>query len=115
MPSASQMSIQNEPLDQILKLRPELRDDLLRALDLARGKDPHSFLNELNTSEPVTFEAVSFIASAAYLMQPKVHQRLEYHGQIARPSEESEENDYLHDGLLQPVIDRGQRYRETPD
>tara|TARA_B100000700_G_scaffold303897_1_gene375949 strand:+ start:3532 stop:3957 length:426 start_codon:yes stop_codon:yes gene_type:complete len=115
MPSASQMHIQNYPLDQILKLRPELRDDLLRVLNLVCGKDPHSFLEELNESDTAAFDTLSNIASAAYLIQPKVHRLLKYSGQVARPSHDSEENDYFSDGLLQPVIDRGRRYREVPD
>ena len=115
MPSASQMHIQNDPLDQILKLRPELRDDLLRVLKLGCGKDPYLFLKELNEMDSVAFDSLSNIVSAAYLIQPKVHRLLKYSGQVSSPSQDSEENDYFRDGLLQPVIDRGRRYREVPD
>ena len=115
MPSASQVNIQNGPLDQILKLRPELFNDLLRVLRLACGKDPHLFLKELNESDVAAFEIFGNIASASYLMQPKVHNLLKYNGQVANPSHFSEENDYFQDGLLQSVIDRGKRYREPPN
>ena len=39
MPSASEMNVQGEMLDHILDLRPDLRDNFLRGLTKAAGRD----------------------------------------------------------------------------
>ena len=122
MPSASQVGIQDAPLDHVLDLRPELGADLRRGLRACVGVDPASAVERLNQADPAALGAIGLVASAAYYMQPRVRELLGYPGQVSRPAEPAEEHDYLKGGpkegqgddLLQVVIDRGPIYRPTP-
>ncbi len=115
MPAASQVQLEGAPLDQVLGLRPDLHEAFFRALDRAAGKDAAQVLEQLNRDDHLAIGAVGVVASAAYYMQPEVWRLLGYPGQTSRPAEPEEENDYMRDGLLQPVIDRGPVYRKAPD
>lgn len=115
MPSASQVGLEGAPLDQVLSLRPDLHDDFFRALAAAAGKEAAAVLEQLNRDDHKAIGAVGVVASAAYYMHPEVHRLLDYPGQTARPAEPEEENDYMHEDLLQPVIDRGPIYRQAPE
>ncbi len=115
MPSASQVDLQKAPLDQVLELRPDLHDAFFRALDRAAGKEAAAVLRQLNEDDHQAIGAVGVVASAAYYMHPQVWRLLGYPGQTSRPAEPEEENDYMGDDLLKPVIDRGTVYRQAPD
>ncbi len=115
MPAASQVGLQGAPLDQVLSLRPDLHDDFFRGLAAAAGQEAATVLELLNQEDHKAIGAIGVAASAAYYMHPEVHRLLGYPGQTARPAEPEEENDYMHDDLLQPVIDRGPVYREAPE
>ncbi len=122
MPSASQVGIQDAPLDRVLDLRPELDEDFRRGLRACANADPATAIERLNQADPAALGAIGLVASAAYYMQPRVRALLGYPGQASRPAEPAEEHDYLkdgprdgpRDGLLQVVIDRGPIYRPTP-
>jgi hypothetical protein len=115
MPSASQIGIHAGPLNRVLELRPELGQDLQRGLTAAAGVDPAQAAKILNRQDPDALGAIGLIASAAYYMQPRVHELLNYPGQVSRPARPKEENDYERGGMLQAVIDRGRIYRQTSD
>ena len=53
------------------------------------------------------------IVPGGYFMNDEVRERLGYRGQTAKPFN-PDAKDYLDDGLLQSVIDRGAVYRATP-
>ena len=114
MPSASQLGIQDAPLDHVLDLRPELREDFRRGLRACAGADPATAVLGLNQADPAALGTIGLVATAAYYMQRRVRELLGYPGQASRPAEPAEEHDYLKDGLLQVVIDRGPIYRPTP-
>lgn len=114
MPSASQVGIQNAPLDRVLKLEPSFASDLRRGVRAAVGHDPTSVVESLHRDDPAALNAIGLVASAAYYMQPRVRELLGYPGQVARPATADEEHDYLREGLLQAVIDRGPIYRPVP-
>lgn len=114
MPSASQAGIQDAPLDHILELQPWLADDLLRGVRRAASGDPAAAVDVLNREDAKALSAIGLAASAAYYMQARVRKLLGYPGQIARPATADEEDDYLRDGMLQAVIDRGPIYRPVP-
>lgn len=115
MPAASQVDLQGAPLDLVLELRPDLHEALFRALDFAAGKDAAEVLQQLNRDDHSAIGALGAVASAAYYMQPEVWRRLGYPGQTSRPAAPEEENDYMHDDLLKPVIDRGSICRKAPE
>lgn len=116
MPSASMVGIENDPLDHVLALRPDLFDDLARGVrSLSEGESGSEAAERLNRDDPAAMGAIGLAASSAYYMQPEVRRLLGYPGQVQRPVRPEEEDDFREDGLLQAVIDRGPIFRETPD
>jgi hypothetical protein len=112
LPSASEAGVANEGLDQLLAVRPDLLDSLKNLLLRAKVCSPAEFLHELQTNDPAVFGVLAESVPGAYFLNPDVRAKLKYDGQSARPIDPRE--DYLDDGLLQSVIDRGPIYRPTP-
>ena len=111
-PSASQAGVSGEGLDQVLSVRPDLAAGLKDLLASAAGRTAAELLSNLPMENPAAFAILTELVPAAYFLNPEVRTRLNYHGQTARPIDPRP--DYLEDGLLQSVIDRGPIYRPTP-
>jgi len=114
MPSASQIGVGGDVLDRILELRSDVREDFLRGLNAAEGKSAKKAVNEMNQSDPSAFGAIGLVASAAYYMNPEVRKLIGYPGQEDSPTDPDEEPEYVSNGMLQQVIDRGPIFRPTP-
>lgn len=114
MPSASQVGVPAELLDKVLAVRPDLVEAMQRGLRAVAGLDGEAGARKLNETDGVAFHAVSLAASGGYYMSPQVRKLLGYPGQESRPFDPDKTTDYLDDGTLQPVIDRGPIYRPTP-
>ena len=111
-PSASEAGVAHEGLDQLLAVRPDLLDPLKSLLVGARDRSAPEFLRELQTNDPAAFAVLAESVPGAYFLNPQVRAKLKYDGQSGRAIDPRE--DYLDDGLLQSVIDRGPTYRPTP-
>ena len=81
MPAASAMGVHDALVDEVLKHRPDIRDDLLRALKGAEGRDPTEAANDLLRNDEAAFNALGLAASGAYYMSPRVRELLGYPGQ----------------------------------
>ncbi len=104
-------------LDRVLELRRDLQEPILRGLRGVRapaGASPSQTVEALNSGDPAALKAIGEAAKAAYYMNPRVRELLGYPGQQSRPATPDEEHDYLRDGMLQAVMDRGPIYRECP-
>ena len=73
---------------------------------------PTDAVSQLKSKDPSTFSLLAELVAGAYFLNPQVRAGLGYHGQTAKPIDPRP--DYLDDGLLQSVIDRGPIYRPTP-
>jgi len=111
-PSASEAGVANEGLDQLLAVRPDLLNPLKGLLLRAQDRGPAEFIAELQRNDSAAFGVLAELVPGAYFLNPDVRTKLKYDGQSARPIDPRE--DYLEDGLLQSVIDRGPIYRPTP-
>lgn len=111
-PSASQACVAESGLDQILQVRPELEVELKRIVEKASGRSASELVTELQATVPGQFGLLSEFVSGAYFLNPHVREWLNYAGQLPRAIDPRP--DYLDDGLLQSVIDRGPIYRPTP-
>ena len=111
-PSASQVGVADEGLDQVLAVRPDLAKPLKVILQSAKGRNPADVVAQLQDENPASFAALAEIVAGAYFMNPQVRVAIGYHGQVPQPL--ASRPDHLNDGLLQPVIDRGPIYRPTP-
>lgn len=115
MPSASEMKVQGEMLDHILDLRPDLRENFLRGLTKAAGRDATEAANDLNKTDAAALSAIGLVASAGYYMSPRVRELIGYPGQQSRPEKDPDATpEYVTNGMLQQVIDRGPIFRPTP-
>ena len=112
-PSASEAGVANEGLDQVLSVRPELAAALKKLVVSARGRHSAEFVAELETKDPGSFGLLTELVAGAYFLNPQVRLKLGYQGQDPRPIDPHP--DYLDEGLLQSVIDRGPIYRPTPE
>ena len=103
-------------LDQVarcLVFRPDVAEDFDRAIAIERDGDARAAILQLAADDPAAFSALGLIVVSAYHMTPRVRELIGYPGQESRPIQPGEADTYLSDGLLQPVIDRGQRYVPT--
>jgi hypothetical protein len=115
MPAATQVDVHKDMLDHVLSLRPDLADDIWRGLDAAEGKPPQEAAANLNTTDAAALSAIGLAASAGYYMTPKVRELIGYPGQQSRPdSNPDAEPEYVTNGMLRKVIERGAVYRPTP-
>ena len=112
LPSASEAGVAHEGLDQVLAVRPDLADGLRKILAQAKDQDAPSFVAELQTKAPASFGILAELVPGAYFLNPRVRTALGYDGQSARAIDTRP--DYLEDGLIQSVIDRGPIFRPTP-
>ncbi len=112
-PSASGADVAGNGLDQVLASRPDLASALKSILAIARGRAAFEVVEELKKTEALLFAALAEFVPGAYFLNEQVRTRLKYHGQTARPIDHRP--DYLDDGLLRAVIDRGPIYRPTPE
>lgn len=111
-PSASEAGVAGEGLDQVLAVRPDLAAGLKKLLASATGRLAAEFVAELQTNDPAGFGILAELVPGAYFLNPQVRAKLGYSGQGAHPIDPRP--DYLDDGLLQSVINRGPVYRPTP-
>jgi hypothetical protein len=111
-PSASEAGVASEGLDQVLSFRPDLAAGLKKILAGATGRLAAECVAALQAEDAASFGVLAELVPGAYFLNAQVRTRLGYHGQSARPIDPRP--DYLDDGLLQSVIDRGRIYRPTP-
>ena len=114
MPAASAVGVHGEVLDRILGLRPDLSARFFRGIRATTGQAPEAAAESLNSTDPEALAAIGLVASAAYYMQPRVRELIGYPGQEKRPGNPDETPEYVANGMLQQVIDRGPVFRPTP-
>jgi hypothetical protein len=115
MPAPSSVDIGGRQLDLVLESRPDLADDLRRALDASDGVDDAvGWLESLRTEAPPSYDALVTAVVAGYYMHPEVKRRLGYPGQVAQQVSIDRLPDYMEEGLLERVYERGPIYRPTP-
>lgn len=115
MPAASSVGVANEQnLDRILGLRPDLAEAFFRAIERAKGKDPATAAEELNQNDAAGLSAIGLIASSAYYMTPVVRELIGYPGQESRAFDPDAIPEYVANGMLKVVQDRGPIFRKTP-
>lgn len=114
MPAASAVGVHKERLDHILALRPDLREAFFRGIASAHNRDPKSAAEELNAQDAAALSAIGLVASAGYYMSPRVRELIGYPGQEKRTYDAEAIPEYVANGMLKIVQDRGPIYRPTP-
>lgn len=116
MPAASEVDVHGTMMDHILDLRPDLRDSFMRGIATAKGRKPGEVLNEMDRSDAAALSAIGLVTLAGYYMTAEVRRLIGYPGQESRPEADPDAvPEYVSNGMLQQVIDRGTIYRPTPN
>ena len=113
MPAATQAGAIEAHLDQVLMARPDLADDLHRAVD---GLDPRGFdlaaLEQLLATDEDAYVALTTVVAATYYQSPIVRERIGYPGQVAKTYDPYAYVQWVDEGLLDPVVERGPIWRD---
>lgn len=111
MPAASQVGIAEDLLDGVLHTCPDLAESLAETLDSDDASAPTDRLLWLQERRPDPFSRLMLVVLAAYYMSSEVRRTIGYEGQQALGIDMYELPQYLEDGSLQRVVDRGRFYR----
>lgn len=115
MPAPSALDAGGAQLDLVLAARPDLEPALRRALEAPGGEaDAVAFVEALRAADPDAYDALVVAIVGGYYLYPEVQRRLGYPGQAPRPLPAAGLPDYVEEGLLERVYERGPIYRPTP-
>ena len=114
MPCASRAEGASDILRRILALRPDLKENFLRGVRWSVRESPEAAARTLQKIDPAAYAAIGTVAAAGYYMSPEVRTLIGYPGQEKRSFESDAAPEYVANGMLQAVIDRGPIYRPTP-
>jgi len=113
MPAPTQAGADGKPLDQVLMARPDLVADLCRAID---DLEPEDFdldtLARLLDTDEDAYVALTTVVAAAYYQSPVVRERIGYPGQVAKTYDPYAYVQWVDEGLLDPVVERGPIWRD---
>lgn len=113
MPAASEVDSTGRQLDLVLAARPDLLRALVRAIALTATLPPEDAVRELREAEAGTYEAVCLVVAGCYYTHPAVRELLGYTGQEPKPVRSDQVPEYVEDGLLERVVERGGRFRHV--
>lgn len=112
MPSAGSVDVAERWIDDALRLRPDLRGQLLACMGAVdAGPDVAAALRGFAVADPEAFEAVGTLVVGAYYMDDRARAALGYPGQEDRRLDDDTE-EYFE--MLERVVERGPLYRPTP-
>jgi hypothetical protein len=115
MPAPGSLDIGGRQLELVLASRPELAEGLRSALEGAGDPDdPIAWVERLAASDPAAHEALVTVVVAGYYLHPEVQQRLGYPGQTGEVVRIDAYPDFIYEGQLERVLERGAIYRPTP-
>lgn len=115
MPAVSDVAAVESYLPQVLGWRDDLREPLVRAVD---ALDPASFtidrLSALHEEDEDAYVALTTSVAACYYLSPAVRELIGYPGQVAKAYDPFAYTEWVAEGLLDPVVERGPIWREAP-
>jgi choline dehydrogenase-like flavoprotein len=103
MPGAADAGVAGELLDAVLRARPDLADDLRRAL-AHEVADAWTSLDELKRTDAPAYRALVLLVLAAYYRAPDVQARIGWNGPVATPVGRFDFPEYLSEGLLDHLV-----------
>lgn len=114
MPSAAEVGVADDQLDRVLAVRDDLAAPLLRALARVDADAHDRSLAALARDDVEAHDALLLVIVGGYYIDAGVRRRLGYDGQV--PAEVRPEiiPDYVEEGLIEPLLERGPVYRTVP-
>jgi len=115
MPAPGSVDVGGAGLDAVLASRPDVTTALIRALEAADDvEDAIAWAAELADVDAIAHAALVTAVVGAYYLRPEVRARLGYPGQTGVEVVADPYPEYVHDGTLERVLERGPIYRPTP-
>lgn len=115
MPAVSDVKAVESFLAQVLGWRDDLREPLVRAVE---ALEPSSFaidrLSALHREDEDAYVALTTAVAACYYLSPVVREMIGYPGQVAKTYDPFAYTEWVAEGLLDPVVERGPIWREAP-
>ena len=116
LPPASRAGLADDgPLRVVLGSRPDLTEPLVRAIERL---DDASFdlerLARYRDEDADGYIAITTVVASTYYLSPTVRDSIGYPGQVPRTYDPYAYVSWVEEGLLDPVISRGPRWRD-PD
>lgn len=108
MPSGSAIGLEGEPVDRVLRARPDLVMPLAGLLDRLAGQEAASAVSDLPDRDPAGFSVLMQAVAGAYFMHERVRAALGYFGQEAITLDRG---GFGGEDLLERAMDRPPRYR----
>lgn len=108
MPSASAVGLAGDPVDRVLRMRPDLKIALERLLDTLAGTEPAETMRSIAAQDPAALEVLMQVVVGAYCMEPRVRDALGYSGQQALTLDRG---GFGGEDLLLAMMDSPPRYR----
>ena len=112
MPSASEAGVAGPFLDDVLRARPDLAEDLIRLCRHAAGKDSAATIARIQAEGGPELAVLATVVPGGYFMNPEIRSRIGYPGQQAVPVETDVGHELEEGELLRSVRDRGTIYRD---
>jgi hypothetical protein len=114
MPAAGEVGVAEAQLDRVLRARPDLAEPLQRGLDALAPTGAGEALRALERLEGQDAEAHGALLTTivgGYYIHPEVRRRLRYDGQEPREVRPEIIPNYVDEGLLDGVVERGSIFR----
>jgi hypothetical protein len=112
MPAASSVDVGGKQLDLVLRTLPDLVPHLVRALSWSEAPDSGiEWVRRLQAEDGKAYVALTVAIVGGYYTHPEVRRLLGYPGQLGKPVFPGYP-EYVTEGLLDAVLDRGPIYRE---
>ncbi len=115
LPCASDVGVHTTRLDAVLRQRPDLAAPLLHILHELKDMDPAEAFAALDSGTVAGMDVIGLVVGFGYLRAPQIDDLLGYHGQQDKTVDPGDVVAALHEGLLDPVLERGPFFRPTPE
>ena len=113
MPSVSGTGSFESSLLKVLDSRPDLAKGLKIAIDLLPNETFQlSDLDELLNKDPDAYTALTTVVAASYYQVKEVKVRIGYPGQVPKTYDPYAYVEWVQEGLLDPVVERGQIWKD---
>lgn len=113
MPSIDELQTFDALLQTSVKACGYSDDNIRRALDAIAPEMDWAAAKALRSDMPESFEALSVFVSASYYMAPEVLGRLKFPIDRRHPAGPEDFLEEFETGILEPVMERGPRFRDT--
>jgi len=113
MPSATAAGVAGTQLEKVLAARPDLKRHLERAHALSADIPAEQVPDLLASLDPAAYNALAETVAGGYYINTEVRALLGYEGQVPARVRVQDYPDYIAEGLLERVVQRGPIYRSV--